>query len=118
MKIYVLTLQFLMAMLLSSISVADQHMEELMSEGVDFDGTVVEASSQSLNMPLANKPKSNVKRPVKASSKKKVLANFGEPVNRHKPKGKPPIERWDYQEFSVYFESNFVIHSVVRSNKK
>lgn len=42
-----------------------------------------------------------------------VLERFGLPDEEHAPVGKPPITRWDYREFSVYFESGVVIDSVV-----
>jgi hypothetical protein len=33
-------------------------------------------------------------------------------AGQHKPVGQPPITRWDYREFSVYFEYDHVINSV------
>jgi hypothetical protein len=30
--------------------------------------------------------------------------------------GKPPISRWEYPGFIVYFESDHVIHSVVANS--
>jgi hypothetical protein len=41
-----------------------------------------------------------------------VEAHFGAPQTRHDAVGKPPITRWDYQGFSVYFEYKLVVHSV------
>ena len=41
-----------------------------------------------------------------------VEANFGEPRARHAAVGQPPITRWDYDGFTVYFEHNHVIHAV------
>lgn len=40
-----------------------------------------------------------------------VKATFGEPISARAPVGKPPIIRWDYTDYSVYFEGNYVIHS-------
>jgi outer membrane protein assembly factor BamE (lipoprotein component of BamABCDE complex) len=42
-----------------------------------------------------------------------VEAQFGQPATRHNAVGQPPITRWDYAGFSVYFEHQYVIHSVV-----
>jgi hypothetical protein len=47
-----------------------------------------------------------------------VEKHFGAPVNRHPTVGgssaqQPPITRWDYNGFSVFFEHERVIHSVV-----
>jgi len=42
-----------------------------------------------------------------------VESQFGQPATRHNAVGQPPITRWDYAGFSVYFEHQYVIHSVV-----
>ncbi|HTP39763.1 MAG TPA: hypothetical protein VMI92_09340 [Steroidobacteraceae bacterium] len=42
-----------------------------------------------------------------------VEKKFGAPTERHPAVGKPPITRWDYPGFSVFFEHQWVIHSVV-----
>jgi hypothetical protein len=42
-----------------------------------------------------------------------VEARFGAPSDRFRPVGDPPITRWVYPEFTVYFEYELVIHSVV-----
>ncbi|MEN9706306.1 MAG: hypothetical protein RLZZ393_2185 [Pseudomonadota bacterium] len=44
-----------------------------------------------------------------------VEARFGAPQERHAPVGKPPITRWDYPGFSVYFEYDHVVHAVVHA---
>ena len=41
-----------------------------------------------------------------------VEAQFGAPRARHAAVGQPPITRWDYEGFSVYFENTHVIHAV------
>lgn len=41
-----------------------------------------------------------------------VEKQFGAPADRHPSVGQPPITRWDYQGFSVFFERDRVIHSV------
>jgi hypothetical protein len=42
-----------------------------------------------------------------------VQSRFGEPSNRHATVGEPPITRWDYPQFSVYFEHDRVLHTVL-----
>ena len=42
----------------------------------------------------------------------RVLAEFGEPVERKQAVGQPPITEWDYGDFRVYFEYQTVLHSV------
>ena len=43
-----------------------------------------------------------------------VKHQFGEPKKTSGPTGEPPITRWDYEQFSVYFEFDTVLHSVSR----
>jgi hypothetical protein len=50
--------------------------------------------------------------PQKGESKGSVLERFGLADEEHRPVGQPPITRWDYREFSVYFEYDHVINSV------
>lgn len=56
---------------------------------------------------------SSVARPTRGATMHQVEAKFGAPATRHPAVGKPPITRWDYPSFSVYFEFNRVVHSVV-----
>ena len=51
--------------------------------------------------------------PQKGLKQGQVREQFGEPLEQTAPKGEPPISRWRYQEFVVYFEGDTVIHSVV-----
>lgn len=51
-------------------------------------------------------------RPPRGMSMKSVEARFGAPVNRQPAVGQPPITRWDYPDYSVYFEYQHVIHAV------
>jgi len=51
-------------------------------------------------------------RPKAGMSMDKVEAQFGMPIEKHAAVGEPPITRWDYPTFSVYFEYQLVIHAV------
>ncbi|MGN8157156.1 hypothetical protein ACS8YF_00605 [Salinisphaera sp. SWV1] len=42
-----------------------------------------------------------------------VRARFGPPRSRRGPVGRPPITRWNYHRYHVYFEDNRVIHTVI-----
>jgi hypothetical protein len=57
-----------------------------------------------------------VDKPARGSSMKSVEARFGAPSSRHATVGKPPITRWDYPGFSVYFEYEHVVHAVAASS--
>ena len=53
-------------------------------------------------------------RPARGMTMDKVASTWGEPVSRISPVGDPPIARWEYGDFVVYFEYQNVIHSVVK----
>lgn len=55
---------------------------------------------------------SSIETPRRGSSMATVEARFGAPQARHAAVGNPPITRWDYDGFSVYFEYQHVIHAV------
>lgn len=52
--------------------------------------------------------------PRNGQTSREVLEQFGLPQKEHLAVGKPPIIRWDYPLFSVYFERTRVISSVVQ----
>jgi hypothetical protein len=60
---------------------------------------------------------SRLDRPRRGSTMGEVEKQFGAPVARHPAVGgaphQPPITRWDYSNFSVFFEHDRVIHAVV-----
>jgi len=56
---------------------------------------------------------SNVARPARGQTMSAVEAKFGAPQTRHAAVGQPPITRWDYPSFSVFFERDRVIDAVV-----
>jgi len=53
-------------------------------------------------------------RPGNGMTASEVLARFGEPRQRIAPVGNPPISRWVYDAYIVYFERDRVITSVVK----
>jgi hypothetical protein len=54
----------------------------------------------------------NVPTPARGLSMRAVEERFGAPATRHPTVGDPPITRWDYAGFSVFFEHDKVIHAV------
>jgi hypothetical protein len=50
--------------------------------------------------------------PVRGMSMSQVERRFGQPLNKLAPVGDPPITRWVYGEYTVYFEGKYVIHAV------
>jgi hypothetical protein len=60
---------------------------------------------------------SDIARPSPGMTMQKVEQKFGAPAERHAAVGAPPITRWDYQNFSVFFENDRVIHAVVTTDE-
>jgi hypothetical protein len=59
---------------------------------------------------------SDVATPTRGMSMSQVSTKFGVPVTKVPAVGKPPISRWEYPGFVVYFEHEHVIHSVVANS--
>lgn len=53
--------------------------------------------------------------PIRGMTKAVVSRKFGLPENQSGPVGDPPIYRWDYADYSVFFEGDYVLHSVYHS---
>lgn len=53
-------------------------------------------------------------KPSRGMTQARVEAEFGTPSSRDAAIGDPPITRWDYPGFAVFFEYDRVIHSVVK----
>ena len=65
---------------------------------------------------LADTPANNaqgIPRPTRGMSMQTVKSRFGEPSRIHPRIGTPPITRWDYPEYSVFFEYQHVLTSVI-----
>ena len=55
---------------------------------------------------------STVERPDRGMTMSRVESRFGAPSAKHATVGEPPITRWDYPRFAVFFEKDRVIHAV------
>jgi len=51
--------------------------------------------------------------PMRGLTMSEVIDAYGAPLKRLPAVGSPPIVRWIYTNYTVYFEDRFVIHSVV-----
>jgi len=74
------------------------HADTLLLDGIDMD-----------TQTASSRPKSGM-------SMTAVESTYGAPAERRPAVGEPPITRWDYPQFSVYFEHDRVIHAVARRN--
>lgn len=50
--------------------------------------------------------------PTNGMSMERVESEFGAPLRRSEPVGRPPIRVWHYAEYRVYFEYETVLHTV------
>ncbi len=50
--------------------------------------------------------------PTRGMTQASVESRFGTPTSRDAEVGEPPISRWEYPDFVVFFEYDRVIHSV------
>ncbi len=69
-------------------------------------GTEVEMSGP------AALPPQDLNIPVRGMHMEQVEITYGKPMGINPPVGEPPITRWDYPGFAVYFEYSYVIQSV------
>jgi hypothetical protein len=53
-------------------------------------------------------------RPMRGTTQAQVEAKYGSPVTKKAAVGEPPISRWEYPQFTVYFEYDRVIHAVLK----
>ena len=51
-------------------------------------------------------------KPSRGMTQASVEAKFGQPGSREEAVGDPPISRWEYADFVVFFEYDRVIHAV------
>lgn len=62
--------------------------------------------------------------PARGQTMSQVESRFGAPQRKHAPvagpgdtRHNPPITRWDYADFSVYFEHSHVVNAVLAKAK-
>lgn len=80
---------------------------------LSFCSVFASAQADSLRIPVGSQGSAHhLSMPQRGQSQQLVLNTWGQPLKRHAAVGQPPISRWDYLEFSVYFEHNHVINSV------
>lgn len=75
--------------------------------------TTLSSQAQTLEIPIGEQGDPQLTQlPQTGESRRSVLERFGLADEEHSPVGQPPITRWDYREFSVYFEYDHVVNSV------
>ena len=74
------------------------------------------AFSESVALSVAEQGNQSVQTPRNGQNKENVEAQFGAPIERVNAIGEPPISKWIYQDFTVYFEHDTVLHAVLHKS--
>lgn len=78
--------------------------------------TAPSATAEVLDLPDSNIAGEQLQRPAtptRGMSKAAVQRKFGAPNSKVAAIGEPPISRWVYDDYTVVFEYNKVLHAVV-----
>lgn len=77
-------------------------------------GLAMGASAQNMDMSAADRSSTfdAAGKPTRGMTQDAVEASFGTPSDTREPVGDPPITRWEYANFVVFFEYDRVIHAV------
>lgn len=77
-------------------------------------GLAMSAGAQNLDMGATDRTATFEQsgKPTRGMTQANVQASFGSPQNTRAAVGEPPITRWEYADFVVFFEFDRVIHSV------
>ena len=72
------------------------------------------ASADIIKIPVGQQQSAgtSIQLPHRGETSSAVKALYGEPAKWNQAVGEPPISRWEYPRFAVYFESDRVIHAV------
>ena len=77
-------------------------------------GMAMGVSAQNMNMSAADRSTTfdAAGKPTRGMTQDAAEASFGAPSDTLEPVGDPPITRWEYANFVVFFEYDRVIHAV------
>lgn len=91
----------------------------LMFVAIASAGYTLPVSAEDIRVPVGQQSQeSSQKVPRTGITKNAVREKFGEPLQQAAPVGEPPITRWVYSDFVVYFEYDHVIRSVRTFHRK
>lgn len=88
------------AVLLASSSVTVADVVQMPAAGTETE--TAPAASPAMQMDM----------PVRGMHARDVESGYGAPLEKIPPVGEPPISRWVYPDYTVYFEHQYVIHTV------
>ncbi|MCG8669914.1 MAG: phosphodiesterase [Pseudomonadales bacterium] len=79
-----------------------------------FSSTV---SADTVAVPLGQQGNTTVETPRRGLNKPQVEQRYGSPNDKVPAVGEPPISRWVYSDYTVYFDTDYVVHSVRHPSK-
>lgn len=71
------------------------------------------AIAESVSMQVSEQGDQYQQTPNNGQKMENVEIEFGTPIQKISAVGEPPITKWVYQGFTVYFEHEIVLHTVV-----
>ena len=83
----------------------------LLIAGLSLTSTI---QADKLSVHLADKVQQQIDTPKNGQRMAQIEQNFGAPSEKKSPIGEPPISRWVYPSFIVYFENDIVLHTVIK----
>lgn len=90
-------------------------LSHITATGILLLGLSTNLSAEEVDIPAAQSSEYSVQLPGRGMSMEMVQKRFGEAKEKFSSVGEPPITKWTYNTFTVYFESEFVIHAVVNN---
>jgi len=78
----------------------------------------INAFANNGSVPVNQQSQLDINKPQKGQSMQQIEAQFGPPVKEEDAVGEPPISRWQYAKFTVYFEYDKVIHAVAHRTQE
>ena len=99
-------------------------LSHISATGLLMFGLTAPLSAEEINLPpteevaptaVTETTEYTVQLPGRGMSMEMVQNRFGEALEKYSAVGEPPITKWQYNNFTVYFESEFVIHAVVNN---
>jgi len=72
------------------------------------------AEPGTITIPIAQQGSSDIMRPHRGMLMTEVEKKFGIPTQIVGPIGQPPITRWVYENYTVIFEQEHVVHTVLK----
>ena len=89
----------------------------ILALGLAFGGTPIVVQADTLLVERVARSKATVL-PRQNTAMSEVEAQYGAPKEKKAAVGTPPISRWIYPAFTVYFEGDRVINAVVNKSSE